>query len=56
MIRPDQVQGIHVIWGNPFIVAIGKFFPFNKILEFPVSSIEPIIDDMLNLLFFFSVN
>jgi hypothetical protein len=47
---------MHMLGGNPFIVAFGESFPFDQVLECPTPAEVPVIDNFFDLLLFFSID
>ena len=47
---------MHVSRVYPFVIALGKAFPFDQVLELLRSAIAPMIYNSLDLLFFFTID
>jgi hypothetical protein len=56
MVGLDQIGCVHVLWGNPFVVAFWEAFPFDQIAEHPILPKVLVIDNFFDLLFFFPIN
>jgi hypothetical protein len=56
MIVSDQGGRVHVLWGDPLIIALGESFPFDQVLECLFSPKVAVIDNFFDLLLFFSIN
>jgi len=56
MITFDQVVRMHVFQWFPHIVAVWVSLPLNEVLELFSASMRSVIEDGLDLVFFFSIN
>ena len=56
MVSRDEIRGMHMSRVYPFVIAVGKAFPFDQVLEFLRSAIAPMTYDSLDLLFFFAID
>jgi hypothetical protein len=56
MIGFNKIRSMHVVRGDPFVVAFWKTFPFDQILKLLGTSMLAMIEDSFNLLLFFAVD
>ena len=56
MVLPDQVRGMHVKWGYPFVFAFWKALPFDQILQPLLLAEIPMSQNVLDFLLFFFIN